>query len=586
LIEIDKDRLLYLVKKTRENSNIDMEDIQKGIIFTDYINNNNKHILLIQMLETGREKKAMVNFYIDNEIAGMFKFKDMFWIEDRPSKNFRKKLVEIFQIKEEELKDTVNLIYKTLYSTYDKWINRDTDDDKLEAEEVLTEEEQKQIDDLLKNKDFFEIIKKKMGLWCQGNDMQKVFLYAISFGTYLKNPPLIGIIGNSSSGKSHLVKSVKKLFKKDSWEVLASSSSKGFYYDERDWEGQRLFLLEIQGLNDENMVLLRTWWSEGNDMNLTHITVDKNSAGQMTGAKKTLKKPPFGIFTSAVPEVENQMSTRIWRVHADDSVKQHKRIKDMVAEDARFDSDLDMDEGIPMKIFHHLEENLITDVNIIVPFAHTINLRNYKYSRANRDIKKLYDAIKCFALISQKRRLLFEVEGKKYLLAEYEDYENFIKYGGLIFSNTVKDIDDDMRRSINIFIENINVGIMNLSISAMARALGVNNRPKVKRILDELYNKNILSKHKGDRNSWVYELTTDGKLSFSNQLENVTTEVTTELSSLEHIQLVQELKSEFSCKISEKSIEGIDILDMTYEEVKKVINIKYPLYTIENLPTE
>ena len=92
--------------------------------------------------------------------------------------------------------------------------------------------------------------------------MQKVFLYAISFGTYLKNPPLIGIIGNSSSGKSHLVKSVKKMFKDEYWQVLASSSSKGFFYDETEWEGQRLFLLEIQALNDENMVLLRTWWSK------------------------------------------------------------------------------------------------------------------------------------------------------------------------------------------------------------------------------------------------------------------------------------------------------------------------------------
>ena len=574
---INKQKALYLLKKIDPKTKI--EDVNEGIIFLDKIDNNEDNVLLIQIIENGRNNETKIIYFI-NDKPTIRKYKTQFWVYRNTIKHFTEDLLKFFNVESEDVEKVREDIFRVLNGAYDIWMNRNDEEKEEEPKEVLTEEEQTQVNDLLNNPNFFEIISQKMDLWCEGNEMQKVFLYVISFGTYLKNPPLIGIIGNSSSGKSHLVKSVMKMFKKDLWDALASSSSKGFYYDDTDWEGKRLFLLEIQGLNDENMVLLRTWWSEGNDMGLKHITVDKNAAGQMTGEAKTLKKPPFGIFTSAVPEVENQMSTRIWRVHADDSEAQHKRIKNMIAENAIFDIDLDMDKGIPMKIFHHVEDNLETDINVIVPYAHFIDLKDYKNSRVNRDMTKMYNAIKCFTLLSQKRRFMFECEGKKYLLSNYEDYENFVKYGGLIFNNTIKDIDDDMRRSINIFVEQLNHGIEEVSISSMARQLGINNRPKVKRILDELFNKNILAKHKGGRNAWVYSLTDDSKINFSGELSNVTTELQLKKSKLDIQESINMLIKELSCQ----KLEGYKgkKITMTFEELKKLILFYFP-YSFPNL---
>ena len=573
-ILINKEKALYLLKKIDSTTNI--ENINDGIIYLEPINGNPKHYLLVQIIFNGNKPESKVIYFVDEKPTIRI-YKQQFWVYRNTIKHFSEDLMKFFKIKNEDLEEIREDVFRELNFTFDLWMNKDDKKTDEEPKEVLTEEENTQLTELLENPDFFEIIKIKMSKWCEGNDNQSVFLYTMSYSTYLKYPALVGIIGNSSSGKSHLVKSVKKMFKDEYWQVLASSSSKGFFYDETEWEGQRLFLLEIQGLNDENMVLLRTWWSEGADMSLKHITVDKNEAGQMTGATKELKKPPFGIFTSAVPEVENQMSTRIWRVHADDSLIQHKNIKSMIAENVRFNIDMNMDEGIPLKIFHHIEESLDKDIEIIIPYAHDINLSSYKFSRANRDIKKLYNAIKCFALLSQKRRLVFELRGKKYLISEYEDYANFLKYGGLIFSNTVKDIDEDMRRCIAVFVAKMNKGDGNeINISSMAKELGSNNRSMVKRLLDELHNKNIVDKHKGGRNSWIYSLTDESKLSFLLIDDNKSSDIKVTKSPQEHELLVNKIKLEISnlIKLNKEDI-------YCFTDVMGVINKHYPRESIK-----
>jgi len=115
--------------------------------------------------------------------------------------------------------------------------------------------------------------------------------------------------------------------------------------------------------------------------------------------------------------------------------------------------------------------------------------------------------------------------------------------------------------------------------------LGMNNRPKIKRILDELHNKNILTRYKGERNAWTYEMTNESKTKFNNQLENVTTDLTTDKTLPQLQELVNKLKYDISCKII-KNDKDKKIFEGSLNDLKEIRKNIFPSPCSGKITTE
>jgi hypothetical protein len=230
----------------------------------------------------------------------------------------------------------------------------------------------------------------------------------------LKDPISAVAKGDSSGGKSHVVKTVLGVVPDGAHIDLTSMSEKGIIYDERQYAHRTVVVYEVHGEGGEfTNYLIRTLISEGE---IRHLTVESTPLGPV--GREIVKEGPTNFLTTTTfPETHAENETRTWTLLVDDSPGQTKKVLAMQAAIAS-GAYTPAPPGNIHDSFVWLHAAGVKEA--VVPFAPQLaELMPDRPLRLRRDFPRLLTLIRAIAVLHQRQRQRDE-QGN--VLAELADY--------------------------------------------------------------------------------------------------------------------------------------------------------------------
>jgi hypothetical protein len=265
------------------------------------------------------------------------------------------------------------------------------------------------------------------GLVGERRNGQLLYLCVLSQVTEV--PISVVVKGDSSGGKSHLVKTVLEAVPEEAHIDLTSMSEKGLIYDVRPYAHRTVVLFEVHGEGGEfTTYLIRTLISEGQ---IKHLTVE-NTTGVPMGREIVKKRPTNFITTTTHPELHTENENRIWTLLVDESPGTTREVMAHQAEMATGKvQEAKMDDL--HAVFTWLQ--VAGAKEAVVPFAEELaDALPAKRLRLRRDFPRLLQLIKVCALLHQQQR---QRDDQGRVVAELSDYAMIRALVAPIFMRTI-----------------------------------------------------------------------------------------------------------------------------------------------------
>jgi hypothetical protein len=241
-----------------------------------------------------------------------------------------------------------------------------------------------------------------------------LLLYLCVLSQITGEPISAAVKGDSSGGKSHLVKAVLEVVPDQAHIDLTSMSEKALIYDEREYAHRTVVIYEAHGEGGEfSSYLIRTLISEGQ---IRHLTVESTPLG-LVGREIIKQGPTNFITTTTLPEMHAENETRIWTLLVDDSPSITSGVLAMQANRAR-----GAFQAGPVDDLHATFTWLqsVGAKEAVIPFADTLaQAMPDRPLRLRRDFPRLLQLIKVCALLHQRQRQR-DVAGR--VIADLADY--------------------------------------------------------------------------------------------------------------------------------------------------------------------
>jgi hypothetical protein len=254
-------------------------------------------------------------------------------------------------------------------------------------------------------------------------------LYLCVLSQITEVPISVVVKGDSSGGKSHLVKTVLEAVPDECHIDLTSMSEKGLIYDARPYAHRTVVLFEVHGEGGEfTTYLIRTLISEGE---IRHLTVESTADGPVS--REIVKKGPTNFITSTMhPELHAENETRIWTLLVDDSPETTRQVLAHQAENASGRvRQVKMDDLHAVFTWLHVAGAK----EAVVPFAEGLaDALPDKPLRLRRDFPRLLQLIKVCALLHQLQR---QLDDERRVIAELADYAIVRQLVAPIFLRTI-----------------------------------------------------------------------------------------------------------------------------------------------------
>ena len=236
----------------------------------------------------------------------------------------------------------------------------------------------------------------------------------------LPTPVSLVIKGVSSSGKSHTVEAVVRLFPRHAVIVKTGMSERALVYMKEDFAHRTLIIYEATALRegreksdgDQTAYFVRSLLSEGR-LNYEVTVRDKEAGGWTT--KSIVKEGPTNlILTTTSTSLHSENETRMFSLPTDDTPEQTRRILLGMAHER--DADVDRSE------WHDLQDWLADDAEHRVTILYARDLARAVPPvavRLRRDFKAILSLIKAHAILHQLTR---ERDRDGRIVATLEDY--------------------------------------------------------------------------------------------------------------------------------------------------------------------
>ena len=224
-------------------------------------------------------------------------------------------------------------------------------------------------------------------------------LYLIDLSAKGPKPLHAVIHGDSSSGKSNLVKSVLQLVPEACKKIVSSLSEHALEYSADDAANQVLFIEELPGAKDVEYTL-RILQSEG---------ALRRMAADVTGRGKKVKEPAVRhpvatITTTTQPNLHYENATRVFQVHTDGSEGQTRAVLESLAEQETRSQQESFQEQERQAKWKELYW-LLPHQQVLIPFAKVLPQAFAAESpRARRDFSRFIGLIKESAILHQFTR--------------------------------------------------------------------------------------------------------------------------------------------------------------------------------------
>uniref|UniRef100_A0A6M3XVY1 DNA primase n=1 Tax=viral metagenome TaxID=1070528 RepID=A0A6M3XVY1_9ZZZZ len=246
----------------------------------------------------------------------------------------------------------------------------------------------------------------------------RLILYLALTSRLLKEPVNIMMRGESSAGKSYIVRQVMHLLPPESFVELTEATAKSFYYLPDEALSHRFVIIFEQPGAEASDYTIRTLQSEGKLVIQT--TVKNPKTQQFETIRKTLHGPVGFITTTTQSQVNFENETRLLPLFADETPGQTERILDAHGE-AREGYDPGVSET-DLRPWHNLQR-VLKPYPVVIPFATRIAAQFPKHSqRARRDFPRFLSLMDSVVILHQYQREKRTNEHGEYLVATVEDY--------------------------------------------------------------------------------------------------------------------------------------------------------------------
>lgn len=387
-----------------------------------------------------------------------------------------------------------------------------TETPKAEEIENLNCEQQKYYEIYLKNnpyriKEVWDILDKLI----VGEENNKKVIFYNLLSCKLPQPNGTIVVGNSSSGKTHMVRETIKMIPKHMVRPIGGMSKKALIHMKGqvnpinhekiiDLTGTILWFLEETG-GEESYDYLRPILSRDQEEIRFELPTKKKGKGGSEFFQNDViivKGCPAYITTSTKESRLAETGTRVFLLSPDESKEQSDKIVKKKIENQKF-----IQDDIDFAPFHQFIRELKT-YDVWIPFADIIDI-NTQNLNVRRDIDKIFALLKSHVLFNQEDHYKVIIKGKEYLIATINDYIYVMD----ILLPIIKPTLFNLPKKIIDFYEKLCVTNCILTHKDISLALGMNQNT-VRNYCWELVIAGYLVFRKDGREN-VYEIVPDKK---------------------------------------------------------------------------
>jgi len=272
-----------------------------------------------------------------------------------------------------------------------------------------------QVNQLLQSPSLLFWVTGVLGTRVVGEEKTSVHLFLRALGYKMRVKGSCILTGRPAAGKSHVAKSVLRLFPN----VLHFSRLTASALERAgvDLSSYVLYIDELQG-SEEAGASVRLILSEGE---LRLVSVEAGEKGQRHVQVLETKGTPVYITTTWKTLIEDQVGSRCDLIPVDESESQTRAILRFQAEEASRPPlpGFTEDETVLRALIQSLEP-----CEVLVPFLEkVVELFPAREERARRDFQRLIALTEAVTFLHQRQRVkVKDAEGREYLVATPEDF--------------------------------------------------------------------------------------------------------------------------------------------------------------------
>jgi hypothetical protein len=321
-----------------------------------------------------------------------------------------------------------------------------TDEKEVRPEPEMSEEEREEAMGLLKDPKLIDrIVADISTLGYVGEEMNKLVIYLVATSRKLgrreespDQPMALLVKGESASGKTAMVDTVLKLMPPEDVFQVTSFSEKALLYLPRDYLQHKIVVVTERLGAEGADYYLRSLISE---RRISHaVTTGSPEIGFQTVVVE-LEGPIAYIETTTQAQINLENETRAFELHTDRSETQTRAIhahqrRRRTKEGLRC---TEKNEGI--RRLHHNAQRLLDHVEVVIPFAETIEFPASKRDlRLRRDHNRFLTLITISAFLFQHQRHRYKEGDIWFVEATLEDYRVALKIIQKILPDSLSEV--------------------------------------------------------------------------------------------------------------------------------------------------
>jgi hypothetical protein len=319
----------------------------------------------------------------------------------------------------------------------------------------ITKDDIQKAIDLSKDPLLLYKIKKELDKVIVGEDTLKLAIVLAGASIKCNSKLSIQVTGESSAGKTKVVKEALKLFPEDNVKNVTRISKRALdYFEKENLDDKILYVGEGAGAEEaiETIKMITDPISHVRES----LIVEKTQSGQQELRTLKTKGTPVFITTTAKVIDDIEFTNRLLTVGVNLTQAQTENVVKFIL-NSEADLKYSKQDEEFRKTFQLMFEQFLKKVDVKILFAPPIyNLfTQYVYkTRLRRDIQKFLALIKASAILYQAQRPIVNVNNKPVILAMPQDFWNALIIGQGFLLTTMENLHETSNKIKQIILEN------------------------------------------------------------------------------------------------------------------------------------